>query len=177
MARYPFFSDNNYCKQILEKLGKSAGKVEKGEHPITVPVWLCLKAFEKPYKLSQKKVMFKRLSEWEKVQPFKPHNRKTNAPEWWEIYNGLKHDVSVNIKNANLQTTMKALASAFLLNVIHIPSFVWLYKDGVAKPSLRGTSIFRAEPETARAKIEEIVREGKEYFFGFVETPLFIFPA
>jgi hypothetical protein len=58
MARYPFFSDNNYCKKILEKLGKSARKVEKGERPITVPIWLCLKAFEKPYKLSQKKVLW-----------------------------------------------------------------------------------------------------------------------
>jgi len=177
MARYPLFSDNHDCKKILEKLRKSADNVEKGGRPLPVSIRLCLKAFDKVYKLSKKKVMFKRLPKWEKVQPFKPHNRKTNAPEWWGIYNGLKHDVSINIRNANLQITMNALASAFLLNVIHIPGYIWLYHYGVAKPSLRGAAYFTADVEKAREKIEEFAREEKEYFFGFVETPLFIYPA
>lgn len=177
MARYPFFSNNDDCRKILEKLRRSGENIEKGDRPIPVSVRLCLKAFEKPYQLSQKRVMFKRLPKWEKVQPFKPHDRKTNAPEWWGIYNGLKHDVSVNMRKANLQTTMNALASAFLMNVIHVPGYTWLYQHGIAKPSLRGAAIFTADVKNVKDKIEEFVREGKEYFWGFVETPLFIYPA
>jgi hypothetical protein len=177
MARYPLFSDNNDCRKILEKMRKSAENIERGRHPIPVSIKLCLRAFENVYKLSQKKVMFKRLPKWEKLQPFKPHNRKTNAPEWWEIYNGLKHDVSVNIRNANLKITMNALASAFLLNVIHIPGYIWLCQYGIAKPSLRGAAYFTTDAKKIKEKIEEFVREGKNYFFGFAETPLFVYPA
>lgn len=85
---------------------KSKENIEKGERPTFPSVKLYLKAFEKEYELSQRKVIFKRLPEGKEVTPFEPYNLKTNAPKWWEIYNGLKHDVSIHIKQANLLNTL-----------------------------------------------------------------------
>jgi len=171
MARYPDFSANEDCKKILEILTKSNENIRLGEAPLTVPIWLSLRAFEKEYKLSAKKVIFKRLSK-DIVMPFRPYIPKTNAPEWWEIYNGLKHDVSVNIKQANLRNTLHALAGAFLLNVIHLPAYIRSYEIGILKPSLRGPAVFTISAK-GRENLKDFFKKGK--LFGLVETPLFIY--
>lgn len=124
MARYPEFSGNDDCKKILDLLKESEESIKEGKAPKTVPIWLSLRAFEKEYELSQKKIMFKRIPEREDVIPFTPSDLKTKAPEWWEIYNSLKHDVGENLPKANLKNTLYALAGAFLLNVIHIPAIL-----------------------------------------------------
>jgi len=166
MTRYPGFSDHDECKQILKLLKESDENIKEGKAPKTVPIWLSLKAYEKEYQLSKRRVIFKRLPEREDVTPFKPHNPKTNAPKWWEIYNGLKHDVGVNIKDANLQTTLNALAGAFLLNVIHTPAILRLNDYGILKCHI-GAII-------PRKLLERKLRE-KQKVLGFVETPLFIY--
>lgn len=164
MARYPEFSSNDDCKQILDLLKISDENVKKGKAPKTVPIWLSLRAFEKEYQLSQKKVIFKRLPEREQIMPFKPFSSKTHAPEWWEIYNGLKHDVGFNIEKANLQNTRDALAAAFLLNVIHIPGTLRLREYGVLNIG---------EPP-GDWMLEKWIKN-KERFLGFVATPIFVY--
>jgi len=109
MARYSKFSDNDDCIEILEKVKRKE----------TVPITLPLKAFETEYKLSEKTIIFKCLPERQDVTPFKPRCSRAQSPKWWKLYNGIKHDVAVNIKQTNLQVTRDALAGAFLLNVIH----------------------------------------------------------
>lgn len=176
MARYPGFSENEQCQEILKRIEKSAENVEKGEAPITVPIWLSLKAFEKEYKLSQKRIIFKRLPEREPITPFEPYNLKTKAPKWWQIYNGLKHDVGVNIQDANLHNALYALAGAFLLNVYHIPAAVRLCKYGILKAQIRQIKDFGRGSiiDIACEVVEDMLIKNRK-FWGFVETPLFIF--
>lgn len=131
MARYGGFMNNSDCHKILEKLGRSKMNIKARKAPVTIPISLPLKAFEREYKLSERKVVFKRLPEMEDVVPFRPYDPNTRAPRWWEVYNGLKHDVGVRLREANLRTTLKALASAFLLNAIHIPSVLRLFERNV----------------------------------------------
>lgn len=178
MARYSKFFTNDNCKKILRLLKESEENIKKGKAPKTVPIWLPLKAFEKEYGLSKRKVIFKRFArtEREEVTPFQPYNPNTKAPEWWEIYNGLKHDVSINIQNGNLRNTLHALASVFLLNVIHIPAILRLYDCGILKiqvPFTAGLARY-ALTQVSRNTLQDIV-EKKQSFTGFVETSLFIY--
>jgi hypothetical protein len=172
MARYPNFSTNEECKKIVKMLEESKIKIDKGERPQFPSIKLCLQAFEKEYKLSERKVVFKRLPEREDIIPFRPYNPKTKAPEWWEFYNGLKHDVGINIKKASLQNALHALASAFLLNVIHIPAMLRLVEYRVVKPELNLGVTYTLE-DCWKRKVEDWYRTGK--FAGFVETSLFIY--
>lgn len=165
MARYPKFSNNNECKEILGILKETKENIKKGKAPKTIPITLSLRAFEREYKLSKRKVIAKILPEGD-IIPFKPHNIKTKAPEWWDIYNDLKHDVGVNIKKANLQNTLQALAGAFSLNAIHAPAILMLEDYGLLKS--------RFKDRILRDQLEEMI-EAKQGFWYFIETPLFIY--
>jgi len=133
MAGYRGFSKNKKCKEIRRKVKESRKGIRLGEKPITVSIGESLSAFEELYGLSKKEVIFKRLPEREMIVPFNPHNLKTNAPKWWDIYNGIKHDFSNAFENANLYVTRNALAGAFLLNVIHRPGILRLNDHGILK--------------------------------------------
>lgn len=169
MARYPKFSINSECRQILKLLQ------EKKVIPITLP----LKAFDKEYGISNKIVIFKCLPEVLEVVPFKPRSKTAISPHWWKIYNGLKHDVGINLKEANLLNTLHALAGAFLLNVIHEPAilrfyqhrmFKYLYKqkDGTYQISKKAALEFPMS-------IIEYALEHKQSLPFMIETPLFIY--
>lgn len=160
MARYPEFSNNNECKEILEKVRKRE----------IVPITLPLAAFGKEYKLSERTVVFKCIPEREQVKPFKPRHPRAKSPIWWKMYNGLKHDVSINIKKANLETVLNALAGAFLLNVIHIPSYLRLHKYQVFRRKNGGSYTYGPK---ARENLIKFYKQRK--FFGRLETPLFIY--
>lgn len=189
MARYPKFFGDKKCKQILGLLKKSKEDIERGERPKFPSIKHYLETFDKLHlarfdpitrsyisdELSKMKVIFKRLVEREDVIPFKPYNQRTNAPEWWEIYNGLKHDVSLNIEKANLKNTRDALAGAFLLNVIHEPAFRRLFELGILKlESKGGTGIIAAESYVNPSIFEQDIKRGINTPY-FVETPLFIY--
>lgn len=173
MARYSDFSTNKNCEKILRILRESEENVKKGKPPKPVGISLPLKAFDKEYGIFKEKIIFKCQPEGELITPFLRHNPKTGAPEWWEVYNELKHDVGINIEKANLRNTLHALAGACLLNVRHIPAVFRLYDSGLLK--LRWAEKFYGKPAC-----EEILREqvkdmlGKESPF-YVETPLFIY--
>ena len=83
MARYKESAGNIECQKILSAMKESEENIKKGKPPKTVPIKLCLNSFEIEYKLSEKKIEFKRLPERQIVTPFKTHNPKTKAPEWW----------------------------------------------------------------------------------------------
>lgn len=153
MVRYPKFSGDEHCKEILMKVKKKK----------TVPITLPLKAFETIYKLSEKTIVFKSSPESEKVTPFKPRSARAQSPKWWKTYNQLKHDVGVNIKEANLQTVRDALAGAFLLNAIHRPGTLRLLKLGLLDLG-----------EIADWQTEEWIRKGMS-FYGSISTPVFFY--
>ena len=166
MARYPKFSGNDDCKEILEKVKKKQ----------TVPITLPLKAFETEYQLSEKAIIFKRLPMRQNVTPFKPRSARARSPKWWKIYNGIKHDVGVNIKEANLQTTRDALAGALLLNAVHCPSVFRLYEYGVIKKiTYEEVSYDTVQHYSYDLKwiMQRYEKEGK--LPTLLETPLFIY--
>lgn len=173
MSRYPKFSNNDNCKRVLELLKESEENIKEGKAPKTVPIWLSLKAYEQEYKLSERMVIFKRLPEREDVIPFKPFNANMNSPEWWEIYNGLKHDVSLNIKKANLRIARDALASAFLLNVVHVPAALRLFKYHILKVGSLYEFQGKFIPPTFQM-VENWI-ERKTQFEGSISTSIFIY--
>jgi len=181
MVRYPKFRHNDECKKVLTLLEKSEENVKQGKPPITIPISLPLKAFEKEYLLTKKRVIFKRLPEREAILPFQPHNTKTCAPKWWEVYNGLKHDFSTNFKTANLKNTRDALAGAFLLNAIHIPSAIRMYRYGIIIPQQSHSKFVRPAPAITYAINDDYKEklidfyEKLGHFIGMVETSLFIY--
>ena len=79
------------------------------------------------YELQRVSVDFKRLPERESVTPFSQYkivNDNVDTPEWWRVYNGIKHEFSENFQKANLKNGRDALAGAFSLNVVHEPVLV-----------------------------------------------------
>ena len=159
MARYKDFKDTackRYCREIREK-------IKSGD---TVPIHLPINAFEKEYSLSQRTVIFKCLPQGENIRPFAPAPSGNNVPKWWTYYNGLKHDLSVNLKKANLRNVRDALAGAFILNVVHIPSLFRLNEYELLKPKFGANKFTKAD-------LEALTNNSKPW--GTVETNLFIY--
>jgi len=164
MARYSEFSRDETCKEILRLASERKSVIKPS-----------LSVFEKKYGLSNKKVLFKRIPEREEIIPFRPNDPNRKTPNWWELwenYNGLKHDVGVNIKYANLKNALYALAGAFLLNVIHEPACVRLVEYRVVKPELQTGAIFTLESGW-KDRIKKFIRD--KTMSGVIETSLFIY--
>lgn len=53
------------------------------------------------------------------LQPFINWSEEPNyqPPDWWHLYNGVKHDRAVNFRNANLKNVLNALAGLYILNM------------------------------------------------------------
>lgn len=175
MAKYRKFKSQNAkdeCKKIRQKIRNTRKRIKQGKSPgDTVRIQECLSAFESEYKLSARKITFKRLPERENVTPFKPHNKRTKAPKWWEIYNGLKHDFGNNFEKANLHITRNGLAGAFLLNVIHIPACIRLIEYRIMKPSFKVATY--TLKDGWKEAVVSFIHSSK--FKGIVETPIFIY--
>jgi len=166
MARFPDFADNEGCRKILKLLEISEKNIAQGKAPKPIPMRLPLEVFEKVYKLSEKEVIFKLTPENLVLTPFKPDPEiDTKMPEWWNIYNGLKHDVGLRFEEANLRNTLRALAGAFLLNVIHEPAILRLYDYGLLECVGGGIPWEQL--------IDMIHR--KQKLFCSVETPVFMY--
>jgi hypothetical protein len=117
--------------------------------------------------------MFKRLPEREQLMPFQQYVKvgdRVQTPNWWRIYNGVKHHFSENFENANLQNTRDALAGAFLLNIIHTPAYIRLVEYRIVTSDPMGIIEL-----TLYAGWQDRIKESvkKDERFGFIETPLF----
>ena len=159
MARYKGFKDTEckkYCKQIK-------GMIRSGK---PVPIYFPINAFENEYTLSQRSMVFKCLPQREVVTPFSRNPDGNNVPKWWTYYNGLKHDLSVNLKKANLRNIRDALAGAFILNIVHIPALFRLNEYGLLK-SKYGSSKFK------KTDLEALTNNSKPW--ATVETSLFLY--
>jgi hypothetical protein len=169
MARYSKFSENEGCRKILERASERKGIISTG-----------VDAFDDIYGISTKKVGFKRLIKRKDIIPFSCDEEENHVPKWWKFYNDLKHDVGINIREANLKNTRDALAGAFLLNVIHKPAILRLNDYGVLKwppEPIEGefAGVFdHALVRVPRHTLEEML-ESNQDLWAFVETPLFIY--
>ena len=168
MARYEGFTDDLDFQRIVSQLQESIKRIKMGKSPKIIPIKHFLEIFEKKYNLSKRKVIFKLSPIMNEITPFTPHSPKTNAPKWWDIYNGLKHNAGINIREANLHMTRDALAGAFILNAIHIPSILRFYEYGILKRTDGG--IYKFSPRGIET-LKRMLKDRKQ--IGFVETPLF----
>ncbi len=87
MSRYSEFAENPSCKEILKRASDKEGIILSG-----------IRAFDEIYAICSKKVIFKCLPERISLIPF-----SSKKPEWWDFYNDIKHDVSINLKKKTLQ--------------------------------------------------------------------------
>ena len=172
MAFYRGFNrGHDKCKKIRKKVKLSRDNLKKGKGPVIVKIEEYLEAFDEEYGIHKEKIIFKRLPMRELVQPFKPYIPKTNAPEWWEAYNKLKHDIVENFERATLQTAKDALAGALLLNVRHIPGAKRLFHFGLLRVAwTRKTMGKPAREALSWAQAKKNLGEDIPFF---VETPIF----
>jgi hypothetical protein len=157
MFRYSDFSTR--YPEILQKVNDEKAKITD------------YRELEKEYCLSKREVAFKRLPERDIIIPFEQFGL-SKSPDWWHVYNDVKHNFSDNFGKATLQNTRNALAGAFLLNVVHIPAYIRLIEYRVATPQPNGIgySVFTLK-EGWKEKIKGLIEKGK--LLGFVDTPLF----
>lgn len=165
MATHSSFDGNEKCKAIR-------GKAVKRE---TVGIDLAREAFEPIYHLSSRLVLVKSpaylarviIERWSPFVEFK----EGKSPKWWKAYNEVKHDWLANLEQANVRNTLYALASAFLLNVVHEPSILALTQWGHVK------TLGTAEQQAVSPEIVHKILNGKRPLKDTpvaVETPLFI---
>lgn len=88
MARFPKFSEDRDCQLILERARNKQGIFDSA-----------INAFGRIYPILGGKVIFKRIPEREFTTPF------SEPQEWWTYYNNVKHEISFNLKDANLKNT------------------------------------------------------------------------
>lgn len=166
MAVYEEFEKDEGCKKIRAKVEQARDNVRKSNFASGPGIKLCLKTFEALYLISKQTVTFKRVPERDILSPFEVANPKTGAPYWWDVYNNAKHDTHEYFNMANLKAVRDALAGAFLLNAIHIPSVLRLNDYHLLTPTY-GEMIGLHSLENS------LVR--KERIYAVLETPLFIF--
>lgn len=162
------FREMAKCENFSDEYPELRKKAEKGK--TTIEDYLPL---AESCRLSKKVVMFKCLPNGISVTPFEYYLKekgKLSTPNWWNTYNKVKHQFSNNFKKATLQTTKDALAGAFLLNAIHTPSAMRLAKFGLVRSKLTTQPLIQADREVFKGNLEK--RRG---YWGFVETPLFIY--
>lgn len=161
MARYPEFL-TKYPLILLGQNGKSKKPTILDYYDLAVE-----------YELPRRVVMFKRLPERERLMPFQQYAKvggTMETPNWWKIYNGVKHHFGENFEKANLQNTRDALAGAFLLNIIHTPAYIRLIEYRIVTPDPIRRTEFTLKAGW-QERIKEFVKKDKR--FGFIETPLF----
>ncbi len=166
VAKYPL---------LAEKYPDVLRKVTKGEANIVDYFFLA-----NEYSFSEREIIFKCLPARVILVPYKDYVRKggrLSTPNWWRVYNKVKHEFSDNFQKATLRTTRDALAGAFLINACHIPSAMRLceygYLQGQTREGKKCTRVadeFKLSPMQVKQSLEE---DGT--FQGFVETPLFIY--
>ncbi len=161
LARYQRFSEIESCKEILDRAERKEGILVSG-----------IRAFDEIYAINSMTVTFKCIPKRIPITPF-----NCEKPEWWTFYNDLKHDISSNIKKANLETVRDALAGAFLLNVIHEPAALRLFKYGLLKPNYPLSSFVEIISDTFRGQswYRKRPKYGPVEDAFIIETSLFSF--
>jgi len=161
IAMYPNFSSK--YPLLVEKVKKGKPTI-KDYHDLVIE-----------YELPQRIVKFKRLPERDELKPFEQYkkiNDETITPDWWRVYNKVKHKFKKNFDKANLQNTRNALAGAFLLNVVHKPAIIRLFQMRVAEPKYES---FIVEYETGAGMPEEPSVEGLVHILkGTIYPPLYV---
>ena len=175
MAYFHKFQDNDGCIDIISRMEENITRLKEHKSPKTIPIRLLFDTFGDIYSLSKINIHFKTFQEEYEIQPFTPDNPSTNIPKWWRIYNGLKHDLSNNIKEANLVNARDSLSCTFVLNAIHIPSYAMLISDNIIKRRRYDPYGHASEKITKEKLYEAIykVYDDKKKMLGVLESSIF----
>lgn len=132
-------------------------------------------AYEPIYEFSQNilKVPFG-LSHYPVIQPFDQFSISNGIPNWWNVYNNLKHEYYDKLHHATLDQAINALGGLLLLNVLHKCSQEYLIHIGIIKDPVRTLNT------------NEMVKAFKESKTGYptrwtmlqgcnIQTPVFVF--
>jgi hypothetical protein len=92
------------------------------------------------------------------------------TPDWWHVYNNVKHHFSENFEKANLKNIRDILAGAFLLNIVHVPAYLRLIEYGVVKSGYTMKVSFTLNTGW-QERVKELIRKNKS--LGNIETALF----
>jgi hypothetical protein len=155
-------------------------KVKKGEHKGEPRDQELIDYYpiSEEYVLYEMTVVFKCLPKRENVVPFEKYRKELGkVPYWWTVYNQVKHNFSENFKKANLKTVRDALAGAFLLNVIHEPAAIELFKFSLLKPKYLPIVAIEEKYDKFRGLDQHKDRPSWNPIDDAftIETPLFIF--
>jgi hypothetical protein len=157
MAEYQAFKNDVFCREIVrrelkrdqtkkdltqEPRSTAASELEKEIRNLPAMTLYC-EAFEKLYSLSSNNgsLLIAKVG-WEEprkqanqkpFQSFSSPGKEKRDPEWWGKYNAVKHTWHNSIKEAKLRNVLSALAAAFLLNAVHLPSLRSLNEMGLVK--------------------------------------------
>jgi len=215
MAEYQPFQKDIYCHEIIRRELKrdptkrnlisevsrtsTLSEPEKAIRRLRTMTLYC-EAFERHYSLpSNNGSQLTAKVGWE--EPRKQHNQRPfqsfslmdkekREPEWWGKYNAVKHTWHHSMKEANLRNVLGALAGAFLLNAVHLPSLRVLYDMQLMVAYIEtGGKVFKGaidhiytlQPDDFQRefnKAEKAAFELKPIRFAWhyiIETPLFIF--
>jgi len=164
--RYPEFSRR--YPQILKKIETNKATI-KDYLPIS-----------KEYCLFERQVRFNPLPKPAVILPFQDYKKSgkvLTTPSWWTVYNNVKHEFSLNFKQANLKNVRNALAGAFLINIVHKPTINRLFSLGIAKLKHRNFPVRygSAHEEKLSREVMENILKDTIYPPLFVETELFFF--
>lgn len=172
IAENPSFS-SKYPEMIepKEKRGKYKGAPRDQELMDYYPI-------SEEYVLYEMTVVFKCLPKRENILPFEEYRKELGkVPYWWSSYNQVKHNFSENFKKATLKTVRDALAGAFLLNVIHEPAAIELFKFSLIKPKYLPAKLFEEKHDKFRGLDQH--KERPNWYpiddAFTIETSLFIF--
>jgi hypothetical protein len=87
-------------------------KKHRAKNALKINMGTYREVFDSFYGLSSKKIYERRT--FKSLTPFS--NWSLNkSPDWWEVYNNVKHDRFENKKEATLKSTLNALGGLFLL--------------------------------------------------------------
>ena len=169
IAKYSNFP-SKYPKMInpTKSNGKPRNPVITDYYPIS-----------EEYLLEKQVVTFKCLPYRVNILPFDNYNRQSGnkLPYWWNVYNNIKHHFAENFKEAKLKTVRDALAGAFILNVIHEPSALRLFKYGLLKPKYLPSVMFEEKYDTFKGHEQHPERPSWELIEDAftIETSLFLY--
>ena len=121
-----FFRDMFACPNVISYIHTNNANTSN------VNINTYKKIFNKLYELSEN-IVFIQYGFGEKfnLKPF--DNFYNSTPNWWNAYNGLKHEYYDSIKLGNLENVLNAMSGLFILNALHICSKKYLVRQDVIK--------------------------------------------
>ncbi|GHC66176.1 hypothetical protein [Ulvibacter litoralis] len=132
-AKYSYskFVDSDLLEKY-QKIKKSTG-LETGAR-----AWNFIDYFPfLKYEMISKKIYVRPLEKH--IEPFKDWTNPKKTPNWWNVYNGIKHDGINTKKEANLKMALESLAALFLVHCNNKFSHAYLRQFTINQVMAKGT--------------------------------------